>query len=313
MTIRYIEPLQRGWDRMREILFNPFDLGRWLVLAFALWLSRLLSGGGGGSTWLKDVGGRSGGSNFVHSASDGFSDLVAHAWLVPLLVMLGVFLLALIILFLWLSSRAKVVFLDDVVRNRAEIIEPWNRLGRLGNSLFWWRLGFGVVCFLAFGALAVVMVGPAALSDWNTAFRGLSIVTIVLGVVVGFLGAIAVAFVSLFLDSFVVPIMVRFDQTTTEAWRTFLPWLRSYGGHFVLYALFVLALYLGLGVVTIMLCFFTCCIIAIPLIGSYVAAVILLPLWVAYRAFTVEFLAQLDPGFDLFAVVEGGEVAESEA
>jgi hypothetical protein len=35
-----------------------------------------------------------------------------------------------------------------------------------------------------------------------------------------------------------------------------------------------------------------------------VGTVILLPVWVTYRLFSVEFLAQFDPGLDLFAPLQ---------
>ena len=35
MTIRYVQPLTRAWDRMVHILFQPFDLAKWLVIGFA--------------------------------------------------------------------------------------------------------------------------------------------------------------------------------------------------------------------------------------------------------------------------------------
>ncbi len=47
-------------------------------------------------------------------------------------------------------------------------------------------------------------------------------------------------------------------------------------------------------------CLLTCCIVAFP----YVGTVILLPILVTYRLFSVEFLAQFDPGFDLFIPAE---------
>jgi hypothetical protein len=40
----------------------------------------------------------------------------------------------------------------------------------------------------------------------------------------------------------------------------------------------------------------TCCIVGLP----YVGTVILLPLYVTYRIFSLEFLAQFDPEFDVF-------------
>jgi len=48
------------------------------------------------------------------------------------------------------------------------------------------------------------------------------------------------------------------------------------------------------------MCVLTCCIVVLP----YVGTVILLPIWVTYRLFSVEFLAQFDPGFDLFVPAE---------
>ena len=57
----------------------------------------------------------------------------------------------------------------------------------------------------------------------------------------------------------------------------------------------------------------TCCVallLMIPLLGAYIMAVVLLPLWVTYRAFTVEFLAQFDSSFDLFAYAQTAAVEE---
>ena len=67
----------------------------------------------------------------------------------------------------------------------------------------------------------------------------------VLAVVV--FGVIA-SYISLFLDSFIVPIMYKFNISTTAAWKHFIPWLSSHSGWFVLYGLFVLMLYIPFSV-----------------------------------------------------------------
>ena len=54
-----------------------------------------------------------------------------------------------------------------------------------------------------------------------------------------------------------------------------------------------------LGIVVAALCLVTCCIVLIP----YVGTVILLPAWVLYRIYSVEFLAQFHPDFDVFTGV----------
>jgi len=120
-----------------------------------------------------------------------------------------------------------------------------------------------------------------------------------LGSIMICLGIVA-AFVALLLEGFVIPIMYKFDLKATEAWRYFLPWLKSRPLPFLLYGLFVLALGFVAVVFFGLICVLTCCVVALP----YVGTVILLPIWVTYRLFSVEFLAQFDPGFDLFVPVE---------
>ena len=41
MRIGYFEPLSRAWERTRVILWQPFDLTKWLLLAFAAWVAGL--------------------------------------------------------------------------------------------------------------------------------------------------------------------------------------------------------------------------------------------------------------------------------
>ena len=50
-SIRYWQPLERAFDRMRRILFEPFDLVTWMVLGFSAWLATLGSGNGGGGNF----------------------------------------------------------------------------------------------------------------------------------------------------------------------------------------------------------------------------------------------------------------------
>jgi hypothetical protein len=73
-----------------------------------------------------------------------------------------------------------------------------------------------------------------------------------------------------------------------------------YPWQFVLYALFVLALVIAFAFLFVLTCVLTCCIVVLP----YVGTVILLPFYVTYRIFSLEFLAQFDPDFDPFTAVE---------
>ena len=52
MDIGYLAPLQRAWARMKGILFNPSDLGKWLMIGFSGLARTARRGGGGGGTRL---------------------------------------------------------------------------------------------------------------------------------------------------------------------------------------------------------------------------------------------------------------------
>jgi len=111
---------------------------------------------------------------------------------------------------------------------------------------------------------------------------------------------VAVVYASLFLNAFVVPIMYRHNLSAMAAWRAFLPWLSAQPASFFLYGIFVLLLFVGAGIAICAVGLVTCCIAFLLLAIPYVGTVVLLPLLVAYRYLSLEFLAQFDPGLNVF-------------
>ncbi len=296
MQISFVEPLSRAWERMRQILFDPFELAKWLVLGFSAWLAGL-AGGGGGGTAMNGISDEIDRESVHGSEFTEVVDVVRDSLVWLPLILLGVLaVIAIALVILWVSSRAKFIFLDNVVHNRAHVVEPWHRLKGVGDSLFLWRLGF----FAAFLGVLLLIAGavfiPAATLSFSDALRGLSFAGILLGVMTVVVLGIVAFFIMLLLENFVIPIMYKFDLKATEAWRYFLPWLKADGGWFVIYCLLVLVAAVVMQMLVAMLCLFTCCIVLLP----YVGTVILLPAWVLYRAYSIEFLAQFHPDFDLF-------------
>jgi len=300
MNIAFFEPLNRAWERMKRILWQPFDLKKWLVLGFSAWLAGLADGaGGGGWKWMADDNDFPGSRN-LHGSGEVFRNAgEALIWL-PIIAVAIMAVAAILLLILWVSSRAKFIYLDNVIHNRAQMVEPWHRLRDLGNSLFLWRVGFLVACGLVMLLLLLLFFAPAATLSFSDALAGLSYAAMGFGVLILIVFGILAAFVALFLEGFVIPIMYKFDLKATEAWRYFMPWLKTRPVPFFLYGLFVLVLGFCIVVLFGLVCLLTCCIVALP----YVGTVILLPIWVTYRLFSVEFLAQFDPGFDLFIPAE---------
>jgi hypothetical protein len=309
MQIAYVAPLERAWSRMKAILFHPFELETWIVLGFASFLAALGEGGGSWAngyryTLSKQETGVEGLKEAFHRVLDVLGNPV---WVV-LIVFAFLIVLALVVLFLWISSRAKFIFLDDVLHDRAAIGEPWKRFQRLGDSLFLWHLAYSAICFL----LILLLVVPLAVVVWNgmeggwLAARILSLMGLALLVS---LVAVAIFFVKMLLNNFVVPIMYRDDVTATAAWGRFLSLFRGHFLRFVLYGLFLFVLAIAVGAVVIVAGCATLCCGFILLMIPYVGSVLILPISVTYRCYGPMFLAQFGPDWSVIPAPPSPEPA----
>lgn len=293
MAASFIPPLERAWERTRGMLLRPFDFERWAVVAFAAFLADLA--GGGWSRMHLRVGFPPHFDRYVDRPLDLFRDLFAGPvwlmWAFPMLVLsllLGVALL-------WISSRGKFVFLDCMLHGRAAVAEPWRRFGRVGNSLFLWRLGYVALLLFTFGALLAptVSFGRAMNTDgWTrpigaATLAAAALVTLVLGLIF--------AYVALLLESFIVPLMYRDGIGTIEAWRRFLPLLRENAVDFLVYGLGVAFAGMALALTLMIAAIVTCCIVPVLLAVPYVNVALLLPLYGVFRLYGVEFLSEFGP------------------
>ena len=313
MRIEYWAVLGRAWGRMKDLLFRPFDPVKWLVLAFCAWIAGLLDGRGGGGNGVRVGGGHGRGPGAsvdpenvleglrqaLAAVRTGWEWVLGH-WGATLVVFIGLpLLLALILTLLWLTSRFKLIYLDNLVRGRAEVAEPWRRLGKLGDSLFAFRVAFGFACLLVAGVLVALLASLGIVSLASSA-KGWGVAGIVLAAMLFFVFVVAAIYLGLFLESFVVPIMYKHNLRAVPAWRAFLPWLSADTTSFLLYGLFVLLLgivtALGIGVIG----FATCCVGFFLLWLPYVGTVLILPLLVTYRYLSLEFLAQFHPSLSVF-------------
>lgn len=305
VPIRYLEPLRRALERMKAHLFRPFEPLSWIVLGFVCWLARLGSGGGGshGGVSTDASGATVGlpGTSFGVQPSgwrESFEAFTVVGAVAGFVVFLVCFVIVVALVLAWLSARAEFVFLDDVVHRRALLVAPWSEYRREGNSLFLWRVGLFLVTLVGMLILGALVVGSA------TGFAveelwGVSLAVLISLGTLFFAAIVVLLYVLLFLRSFVVPIMARYRVTATEAWRRFGPLFKRHPAELILYGLFVLALWIGVGVSILALSIATCCILAIPLVIPVVGTIVLLPVHVTLRNFSLEWLAQLDPDLDL--------------
>ena len=314
MTIRYFEPLGRGFRRMKKALFQPFALRKWFVVGFTAFLAGLTdchggSGNGGGRYRM----GRRDWEDLIYFPRDAYAWLIDHpGWF--MLILFGLLVLLIIIVVVtWLSSRGKFMFLDNVVHDRALVAAPWYEFRNQGNSLFLWAITVG---FLVIGFVVAYLVVSYSILlgiyeiSWDPSALILPAILLVLGLI-AFL--ILASFVDLLLRGFVVPLMYRSRVGVLAGWRAFLPIFGSHIIYFIGFGIFyaVLSVLIVLGIIAGVI--LTCCLGLILLIIPYINAVALLPISYTLRAFSVEFLEQFGPACKIFPESQGGELAGREA
>lgn len=308
-NLSVFEAMDEAFQKTKTILFSPFDLNKWLTLGFCAFLASLAQGGGGGGFGGNPFGGGPGGAK---QGVDQVSQWIGSH--LSLVLTLGCFILvvavALGVLFLWLGSRGQFMFMDAVARNRAAVSEPWNRFRRLGNSLFVFRLLFGLASLtvlLVFGGAVVLALLPSIRSHHVTAG---GVVAIVLGLIVLVPMILALALFQAVLRDFVVPVMARRDLSAVPALKVFAgEILKGRAVEFFLYYLMVFLLGIASAILITLGTCLTCCIAALP----YISSVVFLPIFVFFRTLSLSFLSQLGPGWNLYAAPGEGGFPSSQA
>lgn len=279
---------------MVAMLFRPFEAGRWFALGFTAWLAQL--GSNGASFNFNVDPDTEEGEAIIGLLVEFVREHAALAISIGVAILVALLVLGLV--FLWLRCRGTFMFLDNSMRGTSFIRDPWHRFAGNGHSLFFWSLGFGILSLLAIALIvggAYFLLEPTISSGARLAeaWPLLAAVVLVASAVV-----IVFSYVWMLTDSFVVPLMHKHGESTTASWRRFGALFRARPGPFILYGLFLFLLMLGVFVLVIAAGLTTCCcgfiILAIPYIGT----VVLLPVWVTIRLFSVEFLKQFGSEFD---------------
>jgi hypothetical protein len=307
--VSVIDPVTPAIDRVKLILFRPFDLRKWFVIGFCAWLAYLGGGGGGG-------GGRGGGPpyNVAHEQQEAREQIrqgIEAArnyisnnmyWILPVIVTAVVLIILIVLLVAWLNSRGRFMFLHCVATNKAEVAVPWHKFRKQGNSLFLFRIVLGIISFvvvvlpiIGIVVLIIMMVSgsaPGIVSIPGIVILGLSIFAL----------SILLFLVKKFTYDFVVPIMSLRMSSCMAGWREFMTILSANKLRFTLYLLFQIVIKIVIGAMIgigfcIGLCF--CCASCLLLI-PYIGTVILLPVLVFTRAYSLYYLQQYGPEFDVF-------------
>ena len=305
MAVSVVEAIGPALSCTGRILFKPFQIGKWFTLGFCAWLAYLGQGGfrvnvpGRGPGGFGGPGGHGGGGPGFEPVFDWVNE---HMALVVLLAILFVaVVVAISLLVLWLSSRGQFMFLDGVARNRSAVVEPWRRFRELANSLFWFRVVLGLIGlagFIVIGGLGAAIASPDIAAR---EFGGMAIAGIVTGVLLFIVFAIVMAVIVALVRDFVVPVMYLRDVKALYAWRIFrYEVARGYFWNFVLFYLMAFLLGLAIAIMALIAMVATCCIGACIAAIPYIGTVLLLPIFVFMRCYSLCFLRQFGPDWDVF-------------
>jgi hypothetical protein len=284
--IEIFRPFGEAFELTKKILFQPFDLKKWLVIGFAAWLASLGAGAGGNFNYPSERDG-------VHKVNDAINQ-IPHPILVGGIVLLVVLVLVLIVLCAWLRARGGFMFVDCIVKNRGAVAEPWREFRSDGNSYFLFSLLVGVVLLVFAAVFSLPLVLPI-IKD-STFLRTHHVYVIVT------IAALIFAMIFLLLAwsliaSFMLPVMYRQRCRASKAFTIVTRLIAAHAGEMLLYCLFWIVLAMGSAMVGCIAACATCCIAAIP----YVGTVILLPLFVLLRSFSVLFIRQFGSDYDVWA------------
>ncbi len=309
--VSVVEPLTPAIERVKTVLFRPFDIRKWFAIGFCAWLAELGkhegsngSGRGGG----EGIDFQKSGEGILKDLNREINEAMAMAreyieanlsWIIPVAIIGLIVLLGLWLLVTWLSSRGRFMFLHCVVENKGEVVAPWNKFGRHGDSLFAFRIVLGFMIFI------IVVTGLIA--GYSTLMRAMNredeiaVVQILAVMIAGiFVVSIPMLIAKKFTTDFVVPIMLIQTVSCRKAWGQFLRVLVGNKMRFFLYLLFQLVIgfiiIVLLVAVALATCCCACCFFAIPYIGT----VALLPILVFERSYSLYYLSQYGPAFDVF-------------
>ena len=286
--IEIFKPFGDAYELMKKMLFQPLDFSKWCVVGFAAFLAGNFGGGGFSGRFPNGSHGTTSplpwhGPHDLHEAAPWIAVIVAVALVV----------LVLIFVLMWIRARGTFIFTDCIVHNRAAIKQPWHEYRREGNSFFLFSLAIGLISMLILAGIAgifVLLFYTIQLPENQKTFL------LVIFAIIVFFAWVVYAVVLGLISYFMPPVMYLRRCLALDAFRDLLRLVREHVASFVLFALFSCVLVLGLAIAGLILTCATCCMAAIP----YVGTVLMLPALVWVRAFGLLFLRQFGPDYDVW-------------
>ena len=291
-NISVTEPIGKAVQWTSHVLLSPFDIAKWLTIGFCAWLALL---GNNGKSFPSFNFHRGSYNYDVENRFHSIADFVMRNVILISAIAVCAFIVIVIITLLiyWLKSRGEFMFLDCTIKNRGAVVEPWQQFKHPANSLFIFRALLMCAFFLLFFMIAAISFVIALPDVTNRVFDIHAVISCAVGAPLLLVLIVAFALLKNILTDFIVPIMYKKNVAVIQAFDILSNHLLK--GNILYFVLFYfmkigLSIIINLIIIIIGLatCCIACCAFALPFFGT----VLLLPVFMFKRLYSIFFLEQ---------------------
>lgn len=301
--VSVVEPVGMAFEWMKRVLF-PFNFMRWLTFSVPLFLLQCGEGGGGTNFNLPGGGGGGpGGGGMKDFAQQALDQIGSNTGLI-IGFAVGAYVVILLItaIIQFIASRGQFIFLENMLTGEPGVSESWGRLAKPANSHFFFVFLLNalftliVIATLAVGAMTVLNILAGNL-EFSSALPGMFL----LGAPLILIG-LATGIVMLLVNDLAVPLMYRRGYTIWYALGLIRSLVFNNIGTFTIYVLFRILISIVIGLIQGLIGLALCCtgvglcILVIPVVN----VMPFLPLFAFRRLYTVMFLEQFGPDWEIF-------------
>jgi hypothetical protein len=220
MSINFKKAINVSYNYMRDLLFKPFQLRLWIMLAIAAFLA------GFSQTSLYNTGG-----GYEKTTYNQMTAFVNQYW--QLIIIVFAVLAILSIVLLWLSSGFKFVYTDMIVKKKDKIGESFRDYIDSGTSYFKWIIVFYLALLILIIASGMLIFLGVIIYN-NIYFK---ITSIASGVFLLVVILILASIIEMFAQNFVVTVMYAERIPVISAWKKVIAIIKNNIGQSLLYIL----------------------------------------------------------------------------
>ncbi len=332
-------PVTTAFEKMKKLLFEPFDVGLWIKLVIITFFVGSGSGLSSPGNTLQYTMNRADLSNLP---SYDYNHLLSDTTLLTIILVVILVVVAVWLLFSYLRGVFSFVLVDSLTTGNVRIVQPFKDNMRRGFKAFLFNVAASIISLAVLGVFIAIMVlallsaiGTGNISSLSTAGLLIFILVLFLGIMAFISFSILMGLIVGFFYDFGVPLMYFKGMGLRQAIRSVVAMVRKDPLEFLVYvimrwvlemavalvvgivSLFFFAIFFAIGLVMALAAIeaakisivFTVllglAILAGLLLMIIIMAVISLPVSVYFRYYSLDFLKSMDPS----AVVYTGRFA----